>query len=228
MQAIGRLNCIGLRISRLSKPARIYLYETVDMENLQIGYEIAMQGYDDPVPVLCETWLHEHGLRVKKVPLSCYSEPSTAQQALTEFIEANLYEPIIAEGTDPAMVLPCLGTREELLAYGRDLSIKDIRPAFMARRSDEAFECLVANKAGRPQALLRVVTSQRLPYDDFLLFQQILDMTCDRDTWLTWLALDLSIQGWEVFWSDGYSIAVSNVTVTDADGDSINTTPIVM
>ncbi len=228
MQSINRLSCIGLRIRRLAKPVRLYLYETIDIEGVRIGYEIALQGYDDPVPVLCETWFHEHGLSVKELPLSSYSEISSAQQAITDLTNNNSFEPIISDETKPAMVLPYIGTREELLAHGRDLDISDIRPAFMARRGDEAFECLVANKAGKQQALLRVVTSLRVPYDDFLLFQEIPDMTCDRDTWLTWLACDLSIQGWEVFWSDGYSISVSNVTIHDVEEDSINTSPIIM
>lgn len=228
MQSINRLSCIGLRIRRLAKPVRLYLYETIDVEGIRIGYEIALQGYDDPVPVLCETWFNEHGLRVNQLPLSNYSEISSAQQAITDLTNTNLFEPIISDDTKPAMVLPYIGTRGDLLAYGRDLDITDVRPAFMARRADEAFECLVANKSGKHQALLRVVTSMRLPYDDFLLFQEIPDMTCDRDTWLTWLACDLSIQGWEVFWSDGYSISVSNVTINDVEEDSINTSPIVM
>lgn len=227
MQSITRLSCIGLRIRRLVKPVRLYLYETIDIAASRMGYEIAMQGYDDPVPVLSETWFNEHGLSVKELPLSSYNEISSAQQAIADLTNNNAFEPIISDDTKPAMVLPYIGTREDLLAHGRDLNITDVRPAFMARRADEAFECLVANKTGgAKQALLRVVTSMRLPYDDFLLFHEIPDMTCDRDTWLTWLACDLSIQGWEVFWSDGYSISVSNVTINDVDEDSINTSPI--
>ncbi|MHB8405621.1 MAG: hypothetical protein ACYDCJ_09380 [Gammaproteobacteria bacterium] len=220
MQSINRLSCIGLRIPRLARPVRLYLYETIDVEGMRIGYDIALQGYDDPIPILCETWFHEHGLRINELPLSSYSEISFAQQAIADLTNKNAFEPIISDETKPAMVLPYIGTREDLLAYGRDLAITDVRPAFMARRSDEAFECLVANKSGKQQALLRVVTSSRVPYDDFLLFEEVPDMTCDRDTWLTWLACDLSIQGWEVFWSDGYSISVSNVTISDVD-DSI-------
>ncbi|MGH8415430.1 MAG: hypothetical protein ACRESX_11935, partial [Gammaproteobacteria bacterium] len=57
------------------------------------------------------------------------------------------------------------------------------------------------------------IASERLAAVDFLLFEELPNLTWTRDTWLTWLATDLLTQGWEVFWSDGFSVPISKSTV---------------
>ncbi|MGH8401918.1 MAG: hypothetical protein ACRESO_00730, partial [Gammaproteobacteria bacterium] len=176
----------------------------------------ALQAYDDPVPVLCESWFEEHRITARYIPLASLPNLAKAQQSLVDFVQKNDYEPyLIANDAalQPTLVLPYLERRQELLVHGRDLSITDARPAFLARRGHEAFECLVASRKNRKQALLRVIASERLAAVDFLLFEELPNLTWTRDTWLTWLATDLLTQGWEVFWSDGFSVPISKSTV---------------
>ena len=221
MQAIARLSYMLVRLSKTQGAVRLYLYETADRSGRPFGYCVALQAYDDPVPVLCESWMEEHRVSGRYIPLANLQSLAKAQQALVDFVQQNEFAPYLATpepALQPSLVLPYLDRREELLAYGRDLSITDARPAFLARRGHEAFECLVATRKKREQALLRVIDSGRLPEGDFLLFEEVPDLTWDRDTWLTWLATDLVTQGWEVFWSDGFSVPISKTTVTPVPG----------
>lgn len=221
MQAISRLSYMLVRLPKAQGAVRLYLYETADRGGRPFGYSVALQAYDDPVPVLCESWMEEHGVIGRYTPLANLPKLANAQQALVDFVQKNEFAPYLSSAESslqPTLVLPYLDRREELLAYGRDLSITDARPAFLARRNHEAFECLVAACKGREQALLRVIASQRLPEADFLLFEEVPDLTWNRDTWLTWLATDLVTQGWEVFWSDGFSVPISKSTVTPIPG----------
>lgn len=221
MQAINRLSHMLIRLPQAQGAVRLYLYETADRSGRPFGYSVALQAYDDPVPVLCESWLEEHRVDAHYTPLANLPKLAKAQQALVDFVQRNEFAPYLTtteSSLQPSLVLPYLDRREELLAFGRDLSITDARPAFLARRSHEAFECLVANRENREQALLRVIASTRLPEEDFLLFEEVPDLTWNRDTWLTWLATDLSTQGWEVFWSDGFSVPISKSTVTPVPG----------
>jgi len=221
LQAIGRLSYMLVRLSQSHGAVRIYLYETADPSGRPFGYSIALQAYDDPVPVLCESWMEENRIPGRYTPLANLPKLANAQQALVDFVQKNQFAPYLStteSALQPTLVLPYLDRREELLAYGRDLSITDARPAFLARRSHEAFECLVATSKGREQALLRVIASKRLPEADFLLFEEVPDLTWNRDTWLTWLATDLLSQGWEVFWSDGFSVPMSKSTVLPVPG----------
>ena len=216
MQAISRLSYMVIRLPKVDGAVRLYLYETAERSSRPSGYSVALQAYDDPVPVLCESWMEEHHITARYTPLSSLPNLAKAQQALVDFVQKNDYEPyLIANDAalQPTLVMPYLDRREELLAHGRDLSITDARPAFLARRGHEAFECLVANRKKRKQALLRVIASERLAEADFLLFEEVANLTWTRDTWLTWLATDLDTQGWEVFWSDGFSVPISKSTV---------------
>ena len=210
-----------IRLSKTQGAVRLYLYETADLSGRPSGYCVALQAYDDPVPVLCESWMEEHSVTGRYTPLANLPKLANAQQALVDFVQRNEFAPYLTtteSALQPSLVLPYLDRREELLAYGRDLSITDARPAFLARRNHEAFECLVATREDREQALLRVIASTRLPEADFLLFEEVPDLTWNRDTWLTWLATDLLMQGWEVFWSDGFSVPLSKSTITPVPG----------
>jgi hypothetical protein len=221
VQAISRLSYVLVRVSKAQGAVRLYLYETADRSGRPSGYSIALQAYDDPVPVLCESWMEEHGMTGGYTPLASLPKLANAQQALVDFVQKNEFAPYLSStesSLQPTLVLPYLDRREELLSYGRDLSITDARPAFLARHNHEAIECLVASCKGREQALLRVIASKRLPEADFLLFEEVPDLTWNRDTWLTWLATDLVMQGWEVFWSDGFSVPISKSTVTPIPG----------
>lgn len=216
MQAISRLSYMVIRLPKVDGAVRLYLYETAERGGRPSGYSVALQAYDDPVPVLCESWIEEHHIAARYTPLASLPNLAKAQQALVDFVQKNEFEPFLIANDaalQPTLVMPYLDRRQELLAHGRDLTITDARPAFLARRSHEAFECLVASRKNRKQALLRVVTSGRLAEADFLLFEEVPGLTWTRDTWLTWLAADLDTQGWEVFWSDGFSVPIAKSTV---------------